>query len=170
MPIVFTWPDGRMHRSISEWVRRHLGQDAAIHEVNVQPYFVALESAIGLFRRSEAERCLLIEHDLVLRESADQFWLPTADIVCIRYGNEGRWAGREDEFHTGMWRFDRKIFERMKQPFWVTDEAVCMCHGFAEAARKAGLSIRHAGWAGHLRGKEWANYVAALNAGEGIGG
>jgi hypothetical protein len=161
--LIFAWPDGRYRHEVASWSR--LFPDENVVCVVERDLCVARNKAVRDFCMAappEVRQFVSIDADMrPLIASTLPFLQAEADLVGCMYPTSDHslevWADPAT-IHAGLYRFNRKVVEAVKLPWFTWDHQVagcefrCECIGFVEKVKAAGLSVARAGWCGH---RDW---------------
>jgi hypothetical protein len=164
LAIIAAYPNGHCHPNLINWFRdieltanqiitHYNFKRDLISEYNWGIREVALKSKYNMF--------IFADNDIQPKTRTTHPFLELdTDICCCVYPTElpchKSW-GLPTAFHSGLWRTNREVLERMDRP-WFRYEPIedgtafraCVCESFGVRALAEGFTISHGGWAHHV--------------------
>ncbi len=180
--LIYTWPHGMEQHLLSEWLfhrfrRPHyfntnkddpeppnlicrLTQSQSVHARNT-----AMEYATTMLP-DFYEWILFSDNDILPSVDTDEMFRLDTDIKACRVARDGphSWP-RPNSFHDALWCIRIEDLRKIEPPWFShgssnengTQQIGCDCSTFSERALAVGLTIGHAGHAGHREGSSISN-------------
>lgn len=167
---IYTWPDDMVTHALMEWLYTRFRNDQSpaglINYIKWHDIVCARNYVMQAALKSDPhyETFLFCDNDLKPDKAAEEMFRLETNIKCCKVARDGpnSWP-RPDSFHDAFWCINREDLVKIDAPYFSHPQlnedgtliSSCMCNSFAYKAKKAGLTIGHAGHCLHGDKTTW---------------